>query len=235
MFSSTRTQTNTRSSTKNNILYNIITSNIQELDESLNSSNINTPIDNKNNKTALHYAVTLHDITITKLLLNKGADPEIKDGMDKNALELSNETNITILYEHLKKKNILFEDKCDEYKYEINNVKSQLKEKNNTIERDKQTISNLTIKYNNLEKNYNDVSAEYSNIKRKNCELENEYNVLKRKYNELENDNKKLMAINYNLLTVNTENKNRIEELQQNLTDMNNAFNTLRCASKKTN
>lgn len=85
----------THTSYTNNRNYNddiivaIVTNNLTRVRSLLNRNNVNNIIDNKNNYTALHYAVTLPNNDITKFILELGGDPKIKQSEDYDAYELA--------------------------------------------------------------------------------------------------------------------------------------------------
>ena len=71
------------------IIVAIVTNNLTRLRLLLNRNNVNNVIDKKNNYTAIHYAVTLPNNDITKLILELGGNPDIKQLEGYDAYELA--------------------------------------------------------------------------------------------------------------------------------------------------
>ncbi len=84
-----------------NILFAIITGNLNEVKRFVNSSNVNNIIDIKNRYTALHYAVKLPNNEIVEYLMNCGANPSIKQAEGKDAIDLSIEANKRFLVDRV--------------------------------------------------------------------------------------------------------------------------------------
>lgn len=76
-------------SNNSNIIVAIVTNNLSQVKALLNSGNVNSIIDSKNNYTALHYAVTLPNNNITEYILDLGANPKVKQNDGYDAYELS--------------------------------------------------------------------------------------------------------------------------------------------------
>ena len=115
----------------NNIIFAVVTGGIQEVRTLINASNVNTIIDNKNRYTALHYAVKLPSSEIVEYLMSIGANPNIKQNEDKDAIDLSIESNKRYLIDRLIKNNSaevgILTTRCDDLTYRVKNL-----EKTNT-------------------------------------------------------------------------------------------------------
>jgi ankyrin repeat protein len=117
--------------TNNNIIFAIVTGNLQEVRTLVNASNVNNIIDIKNKYTALHYAVKLPNNEIVEYLMSIGANPNTKQNEGKDAIDLSIESNKRYLVDRLIKSNSrdveVLTSTCDDLKSRLRTV-----EKNNT-------------------------------------------------------------------------------------------------------
>jgi ankyrin repeat protein len=105
--SNTRTsQSGVRNSINNDIMFAVLTSNLQEVRRLVNSSNSNNIIDTINNYTALHHAVRIRgNDKIIEYLLSVGANPRLKQTEGKDAIDLSIEANYRFLIDKMINKN----------------------------------------------------------------------------------------------------------------------------------
>ncbi len=75
------------------IIFAVVTGNLRQVRELVNSSNVNNVIDNVNGYTALHHAVRLPGNDIVEYLMSIGANPDLKQKEGKDSIDLSIEVN----------------------------------------------------------------------------------------------------------------------------------------------
>ncbi len=166
------------STTNDNIIFAIVTGNLNEVRILVNSTNVNTIIDLKNKYTALHYAVKLPNNDIVEYLMNCGASPSIKTGDGKDAVDLSIEANKRFLIDRVisdaSKETDGFIMKYDNLNYNnkiLERENKELKETNQYLEK---------INSQNIEK-IDNLKKENANTKRKLDESETAFtNLLKK-------------------------------------------------------
>jgi FtsZ-binding cell division protein ZapB len=163
--------TNIRNNVRNEIMFAILTSNLQEVRRLVNSSNSNDIIDTTNGYTALHHAVRIRgNDNIIEYLMSVGANPKLKQNENKDAIDLSIESNYRFLIDKLLNKNESelneIYNKFDNINYEYKNLKrknEELVEENTYLKKSssqyvekidklKSENDNLQIKYENSEK-----------------------------------------------------------------------------------
>ena len=112
----------------NDIIVVILTNNLQKLKLLLNKNNVNDVIDNKNNYTALHYAVVLPNDNITKFILELGADPKIKQNEGYDAFELSLRSGKKFIFKYFEEQQQIIINKLetDNIKLKKDNIKLAL-------------------------------------------------------------------------------------------------------------
>jgi len=126
----TNSSTNSgRNSSSNEIMFAVITSNLQEVKRLVNASNANDIIDTINNYTALHHAVRIRgNNPIIEYLMSIGADPKLKQGEGKDCIDLAIEANYRYLIDKLlKEKDMELDkiyDKLDTINYEYKNLQT---------------------------------------------------------------------------------------------------------------
>lgn len=125
--STTRTNSSTNSS--NEIMFAVITSNLQEVKRLVDASNANDIIDKTNNYTALHHAVRIRgNNSIIEYLMSIGANPKLKQGEGKDCIDLAIEANYRYLIDKLlKEKDMELDkiyDKFDTVNYEYKNLQT---------------------------------------------------------------------------------------------------------------
>ena len=164
-------QTSIRNNVRNEIMFAILTSNLQEVRRLINSTNSNDIIDNINGYTALHHAVRIRgNDNIIEYLMSVGANPRLKQNENKDAIDLSIESNYRFLIDKLLNKNESelnkIYDKLDNTNFEFKNLKrknEELVEENTYLKKSssqyvekidklKSENDNLIIKYENSEK-----------------------------------------------------------------------------------
>lgn len=134
--STTRTNSSinsSRNSSSNEIMFAVLTSNLQEVRRFVNSSNVNNIIDTTNNYTALHHAVRIRgNNSIIEYLMSIGANPKLKQGEGKDCIDLAIEANYRYLIDKLiKDKDVELDkiyDKFESINYEYKNL-----QKKNTV------------------------------------------------------------------------------------------------------
>jgi ankyrin repeat protein len=165
----TSTQVNSTSS-DDEIMFAIVTGNISSVRRLVTSSNVNKIIDKKNNYTALHHAVRIRrNDDIIEYLLSIGANPLLKQNEQKDAIDLSIESN---------------------YRYLIDKM---LKEKETELDKIYTKFDEVNYGYKNLERKNKELTEENTYLKKsaeqyveKIEELKTENVSLKRKYDDSE-------------------------------------------------
>jgi len=164
------------SAQNDNIIFAVVTGNISEVRALVNAGNVNSVIDNKNRYTALHYAVKLPNNEIVEYLMSIGANPNIKQNEDKDAIDLSIESNKRYLIDRLIKSNStevgILTTRCDDLSYRVRNL-----EKTNT---------ELKATNDYLQKSNGEYIARIEKLNTDIAEKETEKRNLKRKLDESE-------------------------------------------------
>lgn len=139
----------------NDILYNIITDNYNELIKLVTRDNVNKVIDNKNGYTPLHYAVKMNNDQMIKLFLSLDAEPSIKTKDGKDAFDIG-----------LKYQN--------KYLFDL-----ELKDRDITISSQSKTIQNISAKLTDMENNNKYIIKQLDDANMKSTILKNENKDLK--------------------------------------------------------
>ena len=136
----------------NDIIVVILTNNLQKLKLLLNKNNVNNVIDNKNNYTALHYAVVLPNDNITKFILELGADPKIKQNEGYDAFELSLRSGKKFIFKYFEEQQQIKIDKLktDNIKLETDNIKLKTDNIKLALNIGKLKTDNLNLETDNL-------------------------------------------------------------------------------------
>jgi ankyrin repeat protein len=163
-FNNLRSTTIISSGTDNDIIYAIVTGDINKIRKSITSLNIDKIIDSKNNFTALHYSVTSQSNDIIKYLLNCGANPELKSKDGKNIYDFALSYQKKIVFEHFIEKN---QDKIDVLKTKVVDRDNKINTLQTTIKFLTQANDEYSIKVNMLNNQISDKNIECSNLKRK--------------------------------------------------------------------
>ena len=167
-----------------NIMYAIITGNLNSVRTLINSTNVNTVIDRKNNYTAIHHAVRIKkNDQIIEYLLSVGANPYIKQDEGKDAIDLTIESNYRFLIDKLMKQkeaeldNIYSKFDDVNYKYKnLDKTNQQLEEENKYL---KKSTEQYVAKVDELKTEINKLKTENTNLGIDNLKI-------KRKYEESE-------------------------------------------------
>lgn len=168
--SSTQTNQTNSSNLDDEIIFAIVTGNVDSVRRLVNNTNVNKVIDRKNNYTALHHAVRIkRNDEIIEYLLSIGANPSIKQNEGKDAVDLSIEAN---------------------YRYLIDKM---LKQKDTELDKIYSKFDDINYGYKNLERKNKELVEENNYLKKsaseyvcKIEELKTENVSLKRKYDESE-------------------------------------------------
>lgn len=177
MFGRTTTSTSIHRFYTNNddIIVAIVTNNLTRVKALLNRNNVNFIIDDKNNYTALHYAVTLPNNDITKFILELGGDPKIKQSEGNDAFELSlrsgkkyifqyfeqqkqekingletDNAKLTLKVDDLKRTNDHLNDSMDQFNKKINALHKVIEIKDKEIVKLKRDLDDSEKAFNNL-------------------------------------------------------------------------------------
>lgn len=125
--SNSNTNSNYSNSTDDEIIFGIVTGNLNTVKRLVNSSNVNKVIDRKNNYTALHHAVRIKkNDSIIEYLMSVGANPSIKESEGKDSIDLSIDTSNRFLIDKLIKEKEAEIDKIytkfDDVNYKMKNL-----------------------------------------------------------------------------------------------------------------
>ncbi len=164
---------------KNKILFAVVTGNLNQLKESINSTNINTIIDDVNKYTALHYAVKLKFNEITKFLLDNGADPYLLQSENKNCFEVATDSHTSYIFDYYKLKS---EQAVDKLKLEVTNLNYEINNLKDTNAFLNTTLDNYKNKVNRLSISIDDKNKEIGELKRKKEESDEAFSKLLKKF-----------------------------------------------------
>lgn len=169
----------TKENNNHDIMYAIITRNLQNTKKLINESNINNIIDNVNGYTALHHAVRIKENdSIIKYLLSIGANPKIKNTDKKDSIDLSIEANYRLLIDELfKDKEHELDNFLNKYDLIIYNFKDlekknkDLVDENNYLKKSSdqyvERIETLKSENTTLKRKYEDSEKAFSNLLKK--------------------------------------------------------------------
>jgi len=164
---------------KNKILFAVVTGNLNQLKESINSTNINTIIDDVNKYTALHYAVKLKFNEITKFLLDNGADPYLLQSENKNCFEVATDSHTSYIFDYYKLKS---EQEISKLKSEVTNLNYEINNLKDTNAFLNTTLDNYKNKVNRLNISIDDKNKEIGELKRKKEESDEAFSKLLKKF-----------------------------------------------------
>ena len=120
------------------ILFLIVTNNLNKLIKTVNKDNVNNIIDRTNNYTALHYAIKQPNQEIVKYLLSIGANPNLKQKEGKDCYDLAIQCHHRFIFDYDKKlhENTLDKvyDKLDAANYKIRTLEDDKKYLNKSID-----------------------------------------------------------------------------------------------------
>lgn len=179
---STRTNSSTnfgRNTIGNEIMFAVLTSNLQEVRRLVNSSNVNDIVDTTNNYTALHHAVRIRgNNAIIEYLMSIGANPKLKQGEGKDCIDLAIEANYRYLIDKLLKEKDVELDKIYDKFDTINYQYKDLEKKNATLVEENEYLKKSSSQY--VEK-IETLKTENAGLKRKYDESEKAFaNLLKK-------------------------------------------------------
>lgn len=178
--SNTNTFNRNSSQIHNEIMFAVITSNLQEVKRLIDSTNVNDIIDFTNSYTALHHAVRIKgNNSIIEYLMSIGANPNIKQAEGKDSIDLSIEANYRFLIDKLMKEKDIELDKIynkfDSIKYENSDLKRKNKdlvEENNFLKKSSteyiDKIENLKKENTTLKRKYEESDKAFTNLLKKN-------------------------------------------------------------------
>lgn len=180
--STTRTNSSTnsnRNSSSNEIMFTVLTSNLQEVRLLVNSSNVNDIIDTTNNYTALHHAVRIRgNNDVIEYLMSIGANPKLKQDEGKDCIDLAIEANYRYLIDRLIKEKDIELDKIYDKFDTINYQYKDLERKNEKLVEENEYLKKSTSQY--VEK-IETLKTENTGLKRKYDESEKAFtNLLKK-------------------------------------------------------
>jgi len=173
------TQLNSRNNIENDIMFAVLTCNLQEVKRLVNSSNSNDIIDSTNGYTALHHAVRIRgNDRIIEYLMSVGANPRLKQNENKDAIDLTIESNYRFLIDKLLSKNDAelndIYNKFDNVNYEYKNLKrknEELIEENTYLKKSSsqytEKIEELKSENVSLKKKYDDSEKAFANLLKK--------------------------------------------------------------------
>jgi ankyrin repeat protein len=177
--SSTSSTNSNRNSSSNEIMFAVITSNLQEVKRLVNASNANDIIDTTNNYTSLHHAVRIRgNNSIIEYLMSIGADPKLKQGEGKDCIDLAIEANYRYLIDKLlKEKDMELDkiyDKYDTINYEYKNLQATnaiLVEENEYLKKSSsqyvEKIETLKTENAGLKRKYDESEKAFANLLKK--------------------------------------------------------------------
>jgi ankyrin repeat protein len=164
---------------KDRILFAIVTGNLIQLKDLIDSVNINNIIDDVNEYTSLHYAVKLKFNDITKFLLDNGADPYLLQGENKNCFELATDSHTSYIFEYFKLKQ---EQAVNKLKIEVTDLNKEIHSLQDTNSFLNSTIDNYKNKVCRLNVIIEDKNNEIENLKMKKDEADEAFSKLLKKF-----------------------------------------------------
>jgi hypothetical protein len=184
MQSRTVTITNSESKRSNDLMYYIMTNNLSKIKELnlVTKFNVDNIIDSTNQATALHYSLQLQDHAITNYLLNLNADPYKKNGIGKNAFQISLDYHKSCVFDHIiREKDIVISDLNDD----CIQLKKKLKLESDSKEYLSKSIDSYRYKINNLDIEIKTLNDQNNILKIENNEIKDNNKNLKRKIDRL--------------------------------------------------
>jgi len=161
------------------IIVAIVTNNYNKLKSLLNRNNVNNIIDTKNNYTALHYAVTLPNNDITKLILELDGNPKIKQDEEYDAFELALRSGKKYIFQYFEQKqqskitnletdNTKLLLKVDDLKRTNENLNESIDKFNNKINALHKVIECKDKEIGNLKRDLDESEKAFTNLLKKN-------------------------------------------------------------------
>ena len=164
---------------KDRILFAIVTGNLIQLKDLIDSVNINNIIDDVNEYTSLHYAVKLKFNDITKFLLDNGAEPYLLQGDNKNCFELATDSHTSYIFEYFKLKQ---EQEVSKLKSEVTGLNKEINNLQDSNSFLNSTIDNYKNKVTRLNVIIEDKNKEIEDLKRKKDEADEAFSKLLKKF-----------------------------------------------------
>jgi len=197
MQSRTITITNSELKRSNDLMYYIMTNNLSKIKELnlVTKFNVDNIIDSINQATGLHYSLQLQDHSITNYLLNLNADPYKKNGIGKNAFQISLDYHKSCVFDHIiKQKDVVISDlndDCIQLKKKLK-LESESKEYlTKSVDNYRNKINNLDIEIKTLNDNNNILRIENNELKDNNKNLKRKIDRLNESIDGFLNSNKK--------------------------------------------
>ena len=110
-------------SDNDNILFSIVTGNLNKVKQYITKDNVNKIIDSTNSYTPLHHAITQPNEEIVKYLLTIGANPKLKQKEGKDCFDLAMSCHRRYIFDYDKQKN---ENKIDELHIKIDTINNKI-------------------------------------------------------------------------------------------------------------
>jgi hypothetical protein len=174
-----RTRTRIEESTNDSIIFAIVTGNLLNIKNLINSRNVDDILDTATNFAPLQYAITSPNINneIIKFLLQLGADPKrlIRVG---DSFDLAITYNKRYLFEYFNK---IQDDKIEALTDKIDLLKGKLLNLEDTNTYLYKSFDNLNEKINKLNNDIKVKDVQINNLKRKNEDTELAFNNLLKK------------------------------------------------------
>jgi ankyrin repeat protein len=195
MQSRTITITNSELKRKHDLMYYVITNNLDKIKQLnlVSTINVDNCIDTINGSTALQYSIQHSDNLITNYLLELGADPYKKNSLGKNSFQLSLDYHKICIFDYIIKK------KDDDIK-QINEDCIQLKKKLKVETESKDYLTNSIDNYrkniNNLQNDIKIINGKNEKLETINNELKEENRILKRKNDKLNESVNQFLNLN---------------------------------------
>lgn len=215
-----------------NIIFNIVTENINDLRETLNRDNINNIIDEKNGLTALQYAVKQGNKDIINLLLTLNANTQVKTANDEDLIDLSLKYHNRNIIDFMSKTK---DDKITTLTKDINQLKDDIHNKDSKIIYLNKSLDQTYAKMQSITRDNNDNEKRITELKRSNDNISIELNntkldniSLKRKYDNTKSENDSIIQINNNISTEKNTLKAKcvlLEKENKELVTVNNELN----------
>lgn len=195
----------------NHIIYAIATNKMEDLKKYINKDNVNRVIDNKNNYTALHYAIQMRNEAMIKYILSLDAEPTIKNGNGQDAFDMS----------------LMFQMRTV--------IDCELAEKNSHIKTQQQTITSITeklktsedhVKY--LQSTIDKSSTEVRVLRNESASLRSNVSDLRTQLNNIGHTNTQYKNRCEMLTVENNTMKRKLDTLQIDYNNMETKYNNLK-------